>query len=74
MLEGLQAIPVAGSCTEPQISPSQYSQWRDQLLVHAFEVHQHNRTAARLAHKNARLKPRVGELTCERNTSDVRCG
>jgi hypothetical protein len=31
----------------------------------AFEVQQHTRTEARLAHENARLKKLVGELTLE---------
>ena len=67
-LEGLKGKPVTEICAEHQSSPSQYYQWRDQLLAHAgkaFEVHQPTRTEARLAQENARLKKLVGELTWE---------
>jgi transposase-like protein len=68
VLEGLKGNPVAEICPEYQLSQSQYYQWRDQFLAHAgnaFEVPQHTRTEARLAHENARLKTLVGELTLE---------
>jgi transposase-like protein len=66
--QGLQGKPIAEICHEHQISPSQYDQGRDQFLAHAanaFEVNQHNRTEARLAKENTRLKTLVGELTVE---------
>ena len=73
VLEGLQGKPVAASCHEHPISPSQDYQWREPFLAHAaqaFEAHQHARTEARSAQENARLETRVGELTLERNKSD----
>ena len=77
VIEGLKGKPVAEICTEHHISPSQYYQWRDQLLAHAanaFESHQSTKKEARREQENARLKPLVGELTCERNKSDARLG
>jgi hypothetical protein len=68
VLEGLKGQPVAEICTEPQISPSLYDQWRDQFLANvakAFDDPQRTRQEARLEQENARLKPLVGELTCE---------
>jgi transposase-like protein len=77
VLEGLKGTPVAEICTEPQLSQSQYCQWRDQFLAHAgqaFAVHQHTRTEVRLAQENARLKQLVGELTWEFKQSDELLG
>jgi transposase-like protein len=34
-IEGLKSKPVAELCTEHQLSPAQYDQWRDQFLAHA---------------------------------------
>jgi transposase-like protein len=68
VIQGLQGKPIAEICHEHQISQSQYDQWCDQFLAHAanaFEVNQQNRTAARLARENTRLKPLGGELTLE---------
>jgi hypothetical protein len=48
--EGLKRKPLAEICTEHQISPSQYYQWRDQFLAHvskAFEVHHDRQKEAR---------------------------
>lgn len=68
VIQGLQGKPIAEIRHEHQLSQSQYDQWRDQFLAHAanaFEVNQHNRTEARLAQENTRLKTLVGELTLE---------
>jgi transposase-like protein len=73
VIEGLKGKPVAELCHEHQISQSLYSQWRDQFLAqaaNAFEDPQRTRKEARLQQENARLKPRVGELTLERKNSD----
>lgn len=75
VLEGLKGRSVAEMCTEQQISQSLDDPWRDQCLAHAaqaFEDHQRIRKEARLAQAHARLKPLVGELTCELNKSDER--
>jgi transposase-like protein len=75
VLQGLQGKPVAEICTEHQISPSQYYQWRDQSLAtatKAFEDPQRIRKEARLQQENARLKPLVGERTFELKKSDER--
>jgi transposase-like protein len=77
VIQGLQGKPIAEICHEHQISQSQYDQWRDQFLAYAtnaFEVNQHNRTAARLAKENTRLKTLVGELTLELKKSDELLG
>lgn len=77
VVEGLPGQPVAALCHEHQLSHSQASQWRDQVLAqaaHAFAAQQHTRTEARLAQENARRKTRVGALTCERNNSAERWG
>ncbi len=68
VLEGLQGKPVAAICTEPQISPSQDDQGRDQFLAHAaqaFAGHQHRQREARLEQENARLKHLVGARLLE---------
>jgi hypothetical protein len=68
VLEGLKGNPVAEICTAHQLSHAQDDQWRDQFLAHAakaFEVHEQRQREARLARENAKLKPRVGELTRE---------
>jgi transposase-like protein len=73
VVEGLKGKPVAEICTEPQSSPSQYYQWRDQFLAHAakaFEVQQHTRKEARREQENTRLKKLVGELLLELKKSD----
>ena len=73
VLEGLKGKPVAAMCTEQQISPAQYDQWRDQFLAQAakaVEVHEQSQREARLARENARLKTLVGELTLELKKSD----
>jgi transposase-like protein len=73
--EGLKGRAVAEICPEHQISQSLYYQWRDQFLANAaqvFEDPQRTRQEARLAQKNARLKPLVGELTFECKKSDER--
>jgi transposase-like protein len=75
VIEGLKGKPVAELCTAPQISQSLYDQWRDQFLAQAakaFDDPQRTRREARLQQENARLKPRVGELTCELKKSDER--
>jgi transposase-like protein len=67
-LEGLKGKPVAEICTEHQISPSQYSQWRDQFLApaaQALELHPHTRQEGRLEPENARLQRLVGALLLE---------
>lgn len=77
VIQGLQGKPIAEICHEHQLSQSQYDQWRDQFLAHAanaFEVNQHNRTEARLAQENTRLKTLVGELTLELKKSDELLG
>jgi transposase-like protein len=77
VIQGLQGKPLAEICHEHQLSQSQYDQWRDQFLAHAanaFEVNQHNRTEARLAKENTRLKTLVGELTLELKKSDELLG
>ncbi len=77
VIQGLQGKPIAEICNEHQISQSQYYQWRDQFLAHAanaFEVNQHNRTEARLARENTRLKTLVGELTLELKKSEELLG
>jgi transposase-like protein len=68
VIQGLQGRPVADICHEHQIGQSQYYQWRDQFLAcapQAFEVHQHTRTEARLAHEHTQRKKLVGELILE---------
>jgi transposase-like protein len=73
VIEGLKGQPVAEIGTEPQISQSQYDQWRDPFLAHAakaFDVHQHTPKEARLEHENARLTQLVGELTLGVKKSD----
>ena len=73
VLEGLRSKPVAGLCTEHQISQAQFYQWRDQFLTHApkaFEVHEHNQKESRLERENARLKTLVGKLLLELKKSD----
>jgi transposase-like protein len=75
VIEGLKGKPVAELCTAPQISQSLYDQWRDQFLAQAakaFDDPQRTRQEARLQQENARLKPRVGELTYELKKSDER--
>ena len=77
VLEGLKGQPVAEICTEHQISQSQYSQGRDQLLANAaraFETHQYTRKEAPLEQEHARLQKLVGELTLERKNSDELLG
>ena len=77
VIQGLQGKPIAEICHEHQISQAQYYQWRDQFLAHAanaFEVNQQNRTEARLAKENTRLKTLVGELTLELKKSDELLG
>ena len=77
MLEGLRGQAVAELCTEPQISPSRYAQWRDQFwaqAARAFAVHQHNRREVHLEQENATLKQLVGELLLERKNSDAGWG
>jgi hypothetical protein len=72
VLEGLQGKLIAAIGHEHQISQSQYYQGRDQCLANAanaFEVHQHTRQEAHRAQENASLKPLVGELPREFNTS-----
>jgi hypothetical protein len=73
VLQGLQGKPVAARWTEPQSSPSLYSQWRDHFLAKAtkaFEGHQQRQKEARVARENARLKTRVGALTLAVKNSD----
>jgi transposase-like protein len=68
VLEGLRGKPVAEICTEHQISPSLYYQWRDQFLANvgkAFETQKRTREESRLEEENARLKKLVGELLLE---------
>jgi len=68
VLEGLKGKPGAERCTEPQLSQALGDQWRDQCLAHAataVDDPQRTRNAARLAQEHVRLKPLVGELTCE---------
>jgi len=75
VLEGLKGKSVAEICTEHQISPSVYYQWRDQFLANAtkaFDDPQRTRKEARLVQENARLKQLVGELTFELKKSDAR--
>jgi transposase-like protein len=77
VLEGLKGTPVAERCPEHQLRQSPSDQWRDQCLANAaqaFEVQQHTRQEAHLEQEHARLKPRVGELTCEFNKRDARWG
>jgi transposase-like protein len=76
VLEGLQGQPVAELCTAQQISPSLYDPWRDQFLAQAakaFDDPQRSRKEARLPQENARLKPRVGELTLELKKATSGC-
>jgi transposase-like protein len=75
VLEGLKGKPVAEICPEHQLSQSLYDQWRDQFLVKAAKAcddPQRARQEARLEPENVRLKPLVGDLTCEVNKSDER--
>jgi transposase len=68
VLEGLKGEPVAGLCTEHQISQSLYYQWREQFLANAakaFETDQPIHRETRLEWENARLKKLVGELLLE---------
>jgi hypothetical protein len=68
VLQGLQGRPVAEMGTEPQMSQSQSDQGRDQCLAHATNAvadPQRSRKEARVEQKHTRLKPCVGELTCE---------
>jgi hypothetical protein len=65
-IEGVKGKPVAARCHEQQISQSRSAQWRAQFLAQAAkacEAPQRTRKEARLQPENARLKPRVGELT-----------
>jgi len=73
VLEGLQGRPVAELCHEPQISQSQYDQWRGHFFANAseaFETHQDAQKDAHMARENTRLKTLVGELTLEFKKSD----
>ena len=68
VLEGLKGKSVTEICTEHPIRQSLYSQGRDQFLAHAakaFDDPQRTRKELPLEQENARLKPLVGELTCE---------
>jgi transposase-like protein len=59
---------VAEICTDHQISPSLYYQWRDHFLANAgkaFEAQKRTRDETRLEQENAQLKKLVGELLLE---------
>jgi transposase len=68
VLQGLKGKPVAGLCTEHQISQSLYYQWRDQFLANAanaFEMSSPTHKEIHLEQENTRLKKLVGELLLE---------
>src|SRR5262245_45451733 len=59
VLEGLKGKPVAWVGAEPQISQTQYGQWRDPFLAHtskASEVREPSQQGVRLARENACLR------------------